>query len=235
MASAKGLLLGTLGRVVLREARVAEVRDLGLRMYAIDLRGDALRGATWTAGDKLQVLLPTRDVRTYTPIAWDAQRGGATLVAFDHGEGPGAAWTRMVMAGDALRFVGPQRSVQRGARPLVVFGDETSFATAVALARAEPAQPLAGVFEVVDAARASVLAALGVDSATVLERTADDAHLAHAAAAITRALERHPGAELLLTGRGHAIQSIRSRLRTSRARERGRVKPYWALGKTGLD
>jgi NADPH-dependent ferric siderophore reductase len=83
----------------------------------------ALRDVSWTPGDKIQILLSTLDVRTYTPSAWDARAGIAEIIAFEHGDSPGAVWSRRVAVGDACRFVGPQRSVRRAARPGVLFGD----------------------------------------------------------------------------------------------------------------
>ena len=72
MASPKGLLLSAVGRLALRHARVTAVEELGGHLRRIALAGDELRGARWTAGDKVQVLLPSKDVRTYTPLAWIA-------------------------------------------------------------------------------------------------------------------------------------------------------------------
>ena len=88
MASPKGLLLSAVGRLVLRHARVTAVEDLGGHLRRIALASDELRGASWTAGDKVQVLLPSKDVRTYTPLAWDRTRGAgsvgpAELVGFE--------------------------------------------------------------------------------------------------------------------------------------------------------
>ena len=238
MTSTKGLLLAAVGRLVLRHARVTAVDDLGGGVRRIALAGDELRGASWTAGDKVQVLLPSRDVRTYTPLSWDRATGATTIVAFDHGDGPGARWSRTVGVGDACGFVGPQRSIARApTRPAIVFGDETSLGVAHALGHAGPAAPLTCVLEVgAPAALASALEALGLDDAAVLiERRTADAHLAAVATELVAAQRAQPNAELIFTGRGASIQTLRARLRELGVVARGPTKAYWADGKTGLD
>ncbi len=136
MASAKGLLLSAIGKLVLRDTKVSAVRELAPSLRAITVEGADLRDIAWTAGDKIQLLLSSLDVRTYTPIAWDHKTGSTTLVVYDHGDSPGASWSRRAKVGDPCRFVGPQRSVQRhGGKPAVVFGDETSIGVVAALAR----------------------------------------------------------------------------------------------------
>jgi NADPH-dependent ferric siderophore reductase len=243
MTSTKGVLLAAMGRLVLREARVAEVREVSAHVRRIVISGDGLLDVVWRAGDKIQVLLPTRDVRTYTPAAWDADQGTTELLVFDHGDhgdSPGAVWGRRVRAGDACRFVGPQRSLGRSrGRAGVVFGDETSYAVALAMARAVPSAPLVCVLEVGDRAEGeAVVAAIGLGDraqVAVIERSANDAHLAEVATELARGLRAHPGAELLLTGRAQSIQAVRARLRAAGVGDRAANKAYWAPGKTGLD
>src|SRR6478752_6178721 len=96
MTSTKGMLLSAFGRLVLRDARVTAVRELGDRTREIVLEGAALRDVEWVPGDKIQVLLPTRDVRTYTPASWDQRRGSTELIVFAHGDSPGARWSQRI-------------------------------------------------------------------------------------------------------------------------------------------
>jgi ferric-chelate reductase (NADPH) len=240
MTSTKGVLLAAMGRLVLRDARVAEVHEVSAHVRRIVISGEGLLDVVWRAGDKIQVLLPTRDVRTYTPAAWDADKGTTELLVFDHGDSPGAVWGRRVRAGDGCRFVGPQRSLGRSrGRAGIVFGDETSYAVALAMARAVPSAPLACVLEVGDRAEGeAVVAAIGLGDraqVAVIERRANDAHLADVTSELARGLRAHPGGELLLTGRAQSIQAVRARLRAAGVRDRGANKAYWAPGKTGLD
>jgi NADPH-dependent ferric siderophore reductase len=223
VASAKGLVLDTFGRAFTRAARVTAVRDLGQGLRVITFAGP---DAGWTPGDKIQVVLPSRDVRTYTPSRWE--RGELDIIAFDHGDGPGSAWSRRVRVGDELRFVGPQRSLKRSSRPTVLFGDETSIGLAIAFSHA----PLTTILEVGTRAIAPIITELV--TATCIERTAGDGHARDVATAIAHAL-RAPGAELVMSGRAQSIQIVRTHLRAHGITGKPANKAYWSVGKTGLD
>ncbi len=235
MTSTKGLLLSAIGRLVLRHTRVTAVEPLAPHLRRVELRGDELRGVAWTAGDKVQLLLPDRDVRTYTPIFWDGDR--TALVVHDHGDSPGALWARAVATGDAVAFFGPQRSLCRTrGRPAILFGDETSLGVAHAMRRAGPAAPLLCVLEI-DPRHdlRAALTALELDDAVTIARQAHDAHLRTVAARIHDLQRAHPRAELLFSGRAQSIQTVRSHLRAAGATHRGAAKAYWSVGKAGLD
>lgn len=236
------MLLSAIGRLVLRDAKVVAVRELGDRIRELALEGPALRDVTWTPGDKIQVLLPSLDVRTYTPTSWDTRRGATELIVFAHGDSPGAAWSRRVAVGDTCRFVGPQRSLRRQpGHPAVLFGDETSFGLAAALGRSTNAK-LACVFEVGSSASVrAVVDAVGLGrngSVVLVERKQSDAHLNDVVGEIEREIERlgheHAHPQLLLSGRAQSIQALHPRLRASGS-GRSSNKAYWAVGKVGLD
>lgn len=228
MASAKGILIDTLARWATRAARIASVHDLGGELRTIVLAGADLNDVTWTPGDKIQLLLPTRDVRTYTPSRWAG--GELELIAFAHGDAPGATWSRCAKAGDQLRFVGPQKSLRRSSRPTVLFGDETSFGLAVAFRGG----PLHAVFEVSDVAHTAIVEKLGI-TATCIERAAGDAHIDRIADAIAAKLREQPRSELVMSGRAQSIQLVRERLRARGVTDRPANKAYWSVGKVGLD
>jgi NADPH-dependent ferric siderophore reductase len=216
--SAKGRVLGALGRLVLREARVAQVIDLASRLRRVVVTGDDLRGVVWIPGDKAQLVLPDRSVRTYTPCSWDAGAGSTSFLVFVHGDAPGAAWGRTVRAGDPVRFLGPQRSL-RAEGPCVVVGDETAFGLAEAL-------DAFGVFEVSDhdAAAAFVREGRGV----AVPR-GDLSAVADQVAAVAA------GRALVLAGRASSIQGLRPLLAARGVPWPKQVKAYWADGKRGLD
>src|SRR5690606_30223336 len=94
-----------------------------------------LRG--FSAGAKVQVLLPTDDVRTYTPIRAPE---GMVLLGWKHAGGPGARWLASAREGDELPFVGPQRSLDLAPGQAVLIGDETSVGVAAALSADRPGQ-----------------------------------------------------------------------------------------------
>ncbi|NVB81565.1 MAG: siderophore-interacting protein [Kofleriaceae bacterium] len=236
MSSVKGLLLDAVGRFALRDAKVVAVREVGPVMRAIELTGEKLRAVDWVPGDKIQILLPSKDVRTYTPTRWDSRAGTTEILAYHHGTSPGSAWSRATAVGDTVRFVGPQRSLRRASssKHAILFGDETSFGVACALAGVD-ATTLHGVLEVTSRGEAEpVVTACGAH-VDLVERRAADAHLDEVTQRLVALLAAHPGAELLMTGRAQSIQAVRARLRDSGVRPRDQSKPYWSVGKAGLD
>ncbi|MFY1827187.1 siderophore-interacting protein [Myxococcus fulvus] len=240
MASGQGIIGGLLGRLFFREATVERVREVSPHFRWVEWVGDGLRDVAWSPGDKVQVYLPGEGMRTYTPLGWDAALGATRFLVYLHGDGPGAAWGRAIKPGDRCQFFGPRGSIDlkslRG--PVVLFGDETSFAVAHTLRnlRASTAD-VEYVFEVSARAESeSVLTELGLAGATVVERQAADAHAKEVASRVRATLERRPGAQLVLTGRARSIQALRATLRDSGAPHAGqKVKAYWADGKRGLD
>lgn len=235
MPSGKGLLLDSLGRFFLTEARIASVEPVGVWFLSVALSGAGLRGASWTPGDKIQVLLPERDVRTFTTVRWDAGTGATDLLLYVHGgDTPATRWARRMAAGDAIRFMGPQKSIRVAAtRPVVLFGDETSFGLARALADWRPRGSLGCVFEVSSRADAApVLERIGIDAATI-ER-ASSAHHGEVAERLRAELGARPGAALVMSGCATSIQAVRALLGAGGPRPEA-TKAYWAPGKAGLD
>jgi NADPH-dependent ferric siderophore reductase len=236
VASGKGILINALGRLVLRDTTIRSINELTEHVRAIELQGEGLKSAAWTAGDKVQLLLPGLDMRTYTPVRWDRDAGVTELLVYHHGETPGARWSRAAKPGDRVRFAGPQRSLRWDPqRPAVLFGDETSYAVAQALQRTTTST-IAFVFEVGSQLEADrVIAATALGDATAIERTAADRHLDAAARQLRTALARAHHTQLLLTGRAQSIQSVRALLRTANGPRPDATKAYWAVGKVGLD
>ena len=234
-----GLLERAFDRLLLRSARVAAVQRVSDRFRLIDLEGDALRGAAWAPGHKLQVKVAGPfTARTFTPIVFDAVRGHVRLLGYAHGAGPGSDWLRRVQAGEACQVFGPHRSLALGdlARPVVLHGDETSFglAAAVAASMGGRAGPRC-VFEVESVAEATLaLQALGMDAALLVERR-DEAGRKQAASGLW-SQGSGDGTLFVLTGRAQSIQQARQALR-GRGVPASRIvaKAYWAPGKTGMD
>ncbi len=237
MASAKAVLGGVLGRLFFTEGRVTQVHERSRVFRQIDCEGPALRGQGWTPGDKVQVFLPGLGMRTYTPLSWDEERGATSFLVHLHGDSPGAKWGRDVKVGDTLSFFGPRRSLslEAGDAPVVLFGDETSFAVASAF-RTAAKRDVASIFEVTEPdACGPVLRDLGIHDGQLVEREPGDAHLARLYDRLREALRAKPGAVLVMTGRAQSIQALRARLRADGDRVTPKVKAYWAVGKTGLD
>ncbi len=232
MASGKGILLGALGGLLLRDARVQAVADVGRSFRSITLAGPGLQGVSFQPGDKVQVLLPSRDVRTFTPLRWDSAAGTTELPVYHHDATPAGLWVRALAVGDVCRFVGPQRSLPvPGSGRVVLFGDETS--AAVARAIAATGVGLTCVLETRDEAELRVALADVAGSTTTVTRTDGDEHLGAVVEGLQRA--RQAGASLLLTGRAQAIVAVRAGLKARGLPGSTANRAYWSLGKTGLD
>jgi NADPH-dependent ferric siderophore reductase len=225
MSSVKGKLL-RLGAALLGRASVTECAEVGGEFRRITLGGAATRPAP---GTKLQLLLPSDDVRTYTPIA-SGDNGAMVLLAWKHAGGPGARWASEVVVGSQVHFAGPQRSLDLPKGPVVIVGDETSVAVAASYAAERPGQ---------------VHAILEGRSPEALRSAADSVGLrpAHVAArgdvnglveAIVSAHASSPSATVGLTGGSELIVAVRAGLR-SRGIRSIKTKAYWIPGKTGLD
>lgn len=214
MASPKGRILSLLGGLLLREHPIAAVVPLSPRFRLIRL-GPPEPGLR--PGDKVQLLLPGDDVRTYTPFL---DEGRMCLLAWLHGRGPGSRWAASTPAGP-LRFVGPQRSLTLPDGPVSLVGDETSLAVAVAYQR-DRAGVEAFIETEAEGEVAAVAAALGARLTTF--RKGEHAAIA---AAVKRA-----GRPTGLTGGAALITGVRGALGGAVA---VRPKAYWAEGKVGLD
>src|SRR5690349_8550017 len=133
MPSAKGKFARLFGSLFLRSARVTAAEDVGPGFRRIVLVGDAPKPPP---GSKIQILLPSDDVRTYTPIAGDG--GTMVFLGWKHAGGPGARFISEVEVGTEVRFVGPQRALDLAEGPIIVVGDETSVATMASFEVARP-------------------------------------------------------------------------------------------------
>ncbi|MEY3212882.1 MAG: hypothetical protein RIT28_3363 [Pseudomonadota bacterium] len=233
MSSGKGRFLSFFGGLLLTEATITHNEALG-PYRRLTVRGEGLQTKAFEPGDKLQLLLPGDDVRTYTPITW--ARGETSLLVYLHGETtPAPRWAQAAAPGDVLRFIGPQRSLSLAPGPVVILGDETSVAVAAAYSLARPGQVTAVLSVMdVDAARVAA-AAVGLPAPSLLTRPADlSAHHQAIAEAAQAAGAGAPGVSVGLCGGAALIQGVRAALR-DRGVSGVKVKAYWAPGKVGLD
>jgi NADPH-dependent ferric siderophore reductase len=222
MSSAKGKLVRFLGGAFLRRAVLASADDVG-GFRRLVLRTDV---ASPRAGTKLQVLLPSDDMRTYTPVA---SSEGVVLLAWKHGNGPGARWASDVQPGTEVRFVGPQPSLELPPGPVIIVGDETSVAVAASFEAERPGQ-VTTVFQAtaVEETRAAA-ESVGIRPLAV-ERRGDTAATLSAVASAAAL----PRAVVALTGGSELVLAMRSALR-ARGITNLKTKTYWVPGKRGLD
>ena len=222
----------------MRTARVAAIKTFSPHFRLVDLEGEAFRNVAWTVGQKVQMSMGSGLIaRTYTPMSWDASRGRTRLLTFSHGDGPGSRWATGLREGDTCQCFGPRRSLDLSGlgSPWVLFGDETSFGLAAALRDSSQAAGATQVFEVSDVAESRpVLQAIGLGQAPLIERIANDAHLAAVEAEISRLAAS--SAHFILTGKASSIQRVSRALKAAGVTSsRIKSKVYWAPGKSGLD
>jgi NADPH-dependent ferric siderophore reductase len=240
MASTATAIRGWVGRTFFRELTITQVRDVGRRFRRLTVRASNGSPIPFDPGDKLQIMVPESGPRTYTPFGFDAVRDTFDLLVHEHRGTPGTSWSRLASRDDRIHVLGPRSSLALGSLegPVVLFGDETSFAVARALEeRRGRVGALTSVFEVSDRDDSTVaLDDLGLADRVLMERTTGAAHLDEIEARIRASLVEHPGAHLVMSGSAQSIQSLRASLRARPVPRAGdKVKAYWSLGKRGLD
>lgn len=235
-------LADTASRLLFRDAAVGAVVDHGAHFRSVEFTGDAVKGLTWSVGDKVQVRVAGEGLvmRTYTPTAWDAERGTVTFLAYLHGTGPGSAWMSAAASGQAVQFFGPRRSLKLDdvTSPVVFVGDETSFALVGAWRAQYPGRPpLASLFEVTDPGGCQpALDLIGSAGAHLVRRTSAGTHVPELTEALVEVLRASPAATLCLTGKAQTIAAIRRSLKGATAADQPtRVKAYWDENRAGLD
>lgn len=203
MSSTKGKLFRLLSNALLSQARVCAVERIGA---FVQIELDAVEGAR--PGDKMQILLPSDDVRTYTPIVGSRPR----LLAYVHGDTPGPRWANTVKVNDVLTYKGPDRCIDLPPGPVTIVGDETSVATAIGYAIARPGL-VTGLIE----------GEAPFDDLRCFARGDYEAIAAAVPSVGTVAI----------TGGSALVQGVRDALRR-RARA-AKTKAYWAPGRVALD
>lgn len=217
-------------------------RDLfvvGVTDIADEFRRVGLTSASplqWEPGQKVQVHVQGFEFRTYTPFGWDGERV-ALLAALD-ATGPGTALMAGLEVGDRVSVFGPRGAMKLSgldAAPILI-GDETSFALAAAWELGDGRAPVAQLYEVGDRAASTLVCHhLGLGGVELVERSADDVHLAQLCAAAVSAVRAHPNAPMVLTGSAPTIRAVRGALKDAGLSPTARVKAHWDPKRSGLD
>jgi len=231
--SAVKQMLNELLKPLLRIAQVERVTEVSKRFRRIELSGVAFK-TRCDPGDKLQILTGA-DFRTYSPFAFDASAGRLSILAFIHGDAPGARWAHEARPGDVVHVFGPRGSLslRSFSTPVVMVGDETSIGVGRALQEVHASSRC--VFEVTDELAARTAAeAIGLRDTTFVTRLPEEAHLEAVWKAASVATQ--PQGSLVLTGKASTIQTMRSLARRDGfTNVTQKTKTYWAPGKRGLD
>lgn len=225
--STKGRLLRLLSSLVLADGEVVAVREFGSNLRLVQLRAKG-SGRDWQPGDKLQVLLPDDEVRTFTPLHWGAD-GSTALLVYTHGDSPASRWAALLAVGQRIRFVGPSRSLTMPEEPVTLIGDETSLAVAASYSAARPGNVRTIVEVTAGLALGEALRAIGLEQAQVVRREPGAPH----GQALVNALPELQG-PIAITGGAELLQTVRARLRERGLRDI-KTKTYWVQGRTGLD
>lgn len=227
-------------RLVSRRARVHRVEPVGPAFRLVTLVGEDLAARRWTPGDMIQIGFAGLAGRAYTPLSFDAQAGSTAFLGYLHGDGIAARWLASATVGEPLFLVGPRAALDLDAvpRPLLFFGDETSFGTAAALrATREGTRAVDFRFEVDDATAARhVLGRIGLaDGVTLTRREPADGHLDRVASELIATLRAAPHTRCVFTGKASSIQRLYQAARRARfpAKQVTNVA-YWAPGRKGF-
>lgn len=234
-----GRLSRALMRMMMKHARITAIEPLAPTFRLLTLESPEFKGHQWVPGQKLQVAMGSAFVtRTFTPIDWDPLTGHTRILGYVHGSGPASAWISAARQGDECDVFGPRSSLDLspvGGKRVLILGDETSIGLAHAVSRIAGTRPSI-LLEVNEAGSArEVLVRLGIDQAEVFERTANDSHLDTMERRLPALAEA--GVTCVLTGKASSIQRLRRGLKAlgGSAVAQLLTKPYWAVGKSGLD
>lgn len=183
--------------------------------------------AEFVPGSKVQLLLPSNDMRTYSPIT---ELRGMVLLAWTRAGGPGSEWATQAKVGETLPFVGPQKSLEAGEGPVIIVGDETSVAIAAAFALDRPLKAYAVIQSDAPNEVREAGASIGLYGLDVVPCN----DIAKMIMSIQRRLVAQPNASILLTGGSGLVIPAREALREVGV---GNIKSkaYWVPGKTGVD
>jgi NADPH-dependent ferric siderophore reductase len=177
-------------------------------------------------GSKVQLLLPSDDVRTYSPLQAPE---GMILLGWTRTVGPGASWLVTASEGDEVPYLGPKRSLDLPSGPVVLVGDETSVAMAASYQVERPGQ----VRAIIQSSSSSIDAAsesLGLTAVDVVAPGDTNATVDR----VLAALRVWPQATVALTGGSDLVVSVREILRMGGV-SGIKTKAYWIRGKQGLD
>ena len=173
-------------------------------------------------------------LRTYS--VWNYDGESLELIAYDHAEGPGAAWARGAAVGDEVVLMKPQGDFTLRPAPFHLFvGEETASVALGAMLRAVPAAERAiALIEVQEPADALPLTGDVHWHYRGSQPAADSKSLVDAVRAVV--LPDEPGIAYL-AGEARTIQVARSYLVKERGWPRRSVltKPFWTPGKTGME
>ncbi|GAA3233612.1 siderophore-interacting protein [Actinocorallia longicatena] len=219
---------------------VLDVSPAAGRMRAV--RAGGVPGLAWRPGQQVRLhvndlfaarslLRPGDILRTYS--VWDYDGDVLELRILDHGDGPGARWSREVKAGDPVVFGKPEGNfVVREADHHLFVGEETASVAFGAMMRG-----LANARAVLEVPDEDSRLPLEGD-VTWLCRGEGSAHASENLVKAVAALDLPAtGVVAYLAGEAKTCQAVKRHLITDRGWDRRsiQVKPFWTPGKRGME
>lgn len=181
-----------------------------------------------------------RELRHYTPSAFDRERGVFEILFHIHGNGPGSKLADRLLPGERLKVSAPggKKLYEKDKTFHFFFGDETSLSFYVALLREikKNKQWARGIFELNEVNR-SIAEERGYDVKTVLKTPGEPAReaLIILEAWIRAKPELFKQSVFYLTDNVASVQKFRSVLKKYGVSSKNiKLQGYWAEGSVGL-
>lgn len=206
----KKILSQLLVKLFIRKSKIVQKEIIAERFIFLKIKTP--KKITWIAGDKVQIVVGKKDLRSYTPYALDEDQKTFSTLIYNHGNGPGALWASEVLSQTKMEVFGPRRSFVDPAinnndscqMSYLFFGDETSMGLAYAL-RSKLAQ---AYFEVNDEAKSHrALHYLGLKNYVLFKRKPHYQHLKLIVEQMTSLLHSQPQAKLAVILSGHKLSA----------------------------
>ncbi len=133
MKSLKQIISSFLVKTLTPKSTVIDIKTYGHRF--IDITVELPKKVNWTPGDKVQFLLITDELRSYTPYAFLEDKKTFKALIYHNQLGEGAFFLSDLRKGDRFKVLGPQKSLNifDMADNCVFFADESSIGLAFAL------------------------------------------------------------------------------------------------------
>lgn len=129
----KKMISQLLVKILVRKSKIIEKHVIANRFVFLKIKMP--KKVTWIPGDKVQIVVGAKDLRSYTPYTFDLDQKTFSTLIYNHGNGPGALWANSVATSARTEVFGPRRSFvdQDDDHMYLFFGDETSMGLAYAL------------------------------------------------------------------------------------------------------